>query len=994
MTATIQYMTAASPDGYGPTNLADLITGWIDISSDRAWNSGGTDVVTMADILTALNNQNSGQTHLSEVLPGFTYICRTWILVRENVTLDMRNTNVDFLSGGTGAASGAGFQLRAFSGTTGDRNQTVTAANRATLLTGNTLIIIRNRDAARQAYGPFQRNSRWRNEGGNTIVMCDGGPRYDWASNWDSRISVGNITDFNKLAIYDFQSGFVVNIVGLATSGQAHTYLHPDSVVNGYQILDAIVGGTVTAGSTTPFAVVFGGGVFFEAILGNEMLGAGGSKLAGAAEETAAVTAFFERLRLSSPNISVTRRKVFLDVLGVVGSQLTRTVSDANKLGTVTLLGQAGSGSNSGMFRVAHRWQPTFRTPSAERVANHLNGCRLAVLMGTVARSLSSAAPNYYDTGADMGVTLHATDGGILWTDPWTRARPEPGRTDLVRRHVRLPAYWTREQNHADGAQSFRATQITWQMFMAGYLPPSSPTAVAYPVVGREFGDWEGELSVGFDEAFIDAALTVANVATARSAASGIFTNAPAESAEALNVYRALMWMLEADKTTYPTVASAWAAHAALDPSYRDGVFRLEAANTVIRFNGNTTNSRSVSRHGSELRVRTSPIAGQGYGTEGSIILATWTDGLILDTPIVSVALLQPTAIQGVTLRRNTRIDLDRDSDFTLPVNGVTGAVLTVNNTGSGTIKVLTDSPDNVAAGNNAEILTRVSVQGLPVQTTSDPALASLYLVPGGGAAPTLVASRTNEASPTWDGLTPGADYRLVWSLAGYEPIIHDIPDITAGNTVIHAAPEHTANADPTNLIPQGAGESVSWDAANERLIITCDVRYNMGRNYRLDGAQTNALFEEAKGSADFNQALATLNVLNLIRHPSEQETSLLQNRWLIRGINNGLARHQIQAVAVHGADSLVIGGEEPTVQFQSWTATVDGSSVTSSLPEVVILPSVVALTLADGSILLEALEAGLSSRVHEAADAVRLDSVTPDGEAELLQTIWKSGAV
>ena len=998
MAATIETVTAVTPSWRGLAIQANVLSGttYIRVTSDHEPDSGTADVVTLRDIYDALQAADSSQTHLV-LLGAQSYQLNTWISVDHNITIDIRNTDLIIKSNGNtsqgdGRQGGAGFQLKAFSGTTdAERRAVLTGNNRAVMLTGHTYIFIENRDDPRRGYGPFNHNSTWRNRGGNCVIMVDddSGNRYDWAANAFDVAAFGtNGQTPDNLGLYDFEFPWTCSLVSIsAVRGFAHTLLHPDSFPTGFQILEAMEGGGV--GATQPFFFEVVGGHFELPVIGNRIVGAPPENLFGRAVTDPDITLFMDRCKTSGRALSLVQRHTFFDFLGVVATHTAELV-DAVAPGenTINALSVSVDRGGLGSTRIAYRWEPTFRGQDGAGLA--ADGGRLDVNLGLVSRSgTPNGSPVHHSSAQNLGVRLIA-GGRIEWDDPWPRSRPEEGRTDRTRNHVRLPSLFTqvgRDGGSADtGSQStavWSCGQASWQMFKAGYLPPRTATTLNYPFDGEPYGNLEADVQVPYDRAF---GVTLAEVTAARTSASTFY------DAESLQLYRDVMYAFETDTETFPAVADAWQGWDRLEPQFEGGIFRLRAAGSEMSFNQTSALDPDNLDPGAflgfdlannTLLLRGPAGAGQGYGAADKIDFNGHIPDCTVDAPRIEGTVDASNPIAGLTLRQATVIDVATAQDITIEVNGVVGETLTIENSQAGNILVLTDSGDNVAAsGANVSLLIGIRVTGQPAADAASPAHIGVYALVNGAVPPglgTFTRRLVQGLSEDFTGLAAGTTYRVVWTKAGFEPVVRDVV-AEVGRVTVALNPQRTPNAialseAPANatLVPQ------TFDGTNTILRWLADiVRTVDGETvYHADGRQTNALFEASKGNPEFNAATAVLGVTNLIRHPSAQETTLLAAHSRILGADAGLFRHILQAVGTHDAAN-ERGADAAAVQIRQFSAL----SQTFNLPEAILYPSVVPLTFDEGTRLIEGI------------DSVTIDALSEAGKDAIIEAVQESGAV
>ena len=973
MTVSYDYVIGTFPGdaSRGILVRGQRVEGFWHISSDNS--IGMADVITMADMLTGMAAADATQTDLQEILPGFTYVLRAWALFSDHVTLDLRNTNLDISSRGAGVTQGAGIVFRAFGVNATD---VLTGGARATLITGNTLIIGRNRDDEQRIYGPFNRNSRWQNRDGSTTIMIDGGPRYDWSCN---ETGTNDMTP-QMFGLYDFEEGHRVGVVGVgALRGDAHLFVHPDSNPRGFEARDAMPGGVITAATTVPYTLFFFGGRFDNLVFGGLLTGPVQNKRSGLAAGDVGLTVEIRDARASSRTITVNRRESFFDILGVIGTQRESIVSATNSINAVAIqyVGASDSSRSAyrGLFRLAYQWRPRFIGTNGDALSHNHNTAHFNVILGTVtANDMPAAAtdtdPPFMDAGDDFGAVLSTSAGTITWTDPWTRSRPETGRMDRVRDHIRLPWAWTQHMGHEQNLAYFTCNSATWQMYIAGYLPPNVATTLSYPFVGEEYGHNVNDIVVPFDAAFGDSAATVLTRRITAKADYGAGLNGDHDS---LSLYRSVMYAIE---DTTNTAAEAWAKHASIDPEFSGGMFRLKHAGSRMMFHDGT--AIAIDNDERELTVPGGAVAGEQYGAGTYVHFNAAIPDCIVDTPRVIGTVSSSSPVNGLRILQNTSLELDLDDDQVVQINGITGATLTVKNAeGTGNISLVTDSGANITAGTRVTITIGIEVSGLTEGTSDDPALLYLYPMSGGVADVDNVLTASNEEDHVFSGLTAGNDYRFVWALAGHEPILHDFDAISAGVTRQTFVPQSASNAASTSDIPAAAIIAAAYDSVQNRAEYT--IQSGVAG---LNGEQTNALFERAKGLAAFMHVVARRNAINQILHPSLHETSLRNNNYHLFGAEAGVCAHVIQGVYEHRGTGLVIAGNRPDVETRTVTV---APGVNAALREVIVYPGTTNATIdAIGDIVSDA-EDSIIAEIGDGGGGV-VSGFTDDATDDLIE--------
>ena len=937
------------------------------------------ETITMSDLLTGLTGLDSSQTWLQEILPGFTYVLRTFVLFRRNVTLDLRNTNVDILSSGSGITNGAGIAFRAFGATD---TTLLSGGARARCITGNTLLIVRNRDEEQRIYGPFNRNSAWLNRGGNTTILVDGGPKYDWSCN---ETGTNDMTP-PLFGIYDFEAGYRIGIVGVgANRVDAHFFINPSSTPRNVELRDATPGGSISAATTVPFTAFFFAGRFDNFVFGGLLTGPVANKRAGLAAGDNGLTVDMRNVRSSSRTLTVNRREAFFDILGIVGTQTDDIVTTSNSVNAALMqyVGDTASARPNyrGLFRLAYQWKPRFVGTNGEPVQHNHSSFHFDVLLGTVtAHDMPSGVinptPPFMEGGDDFGVTLLDTDGTVHWTDPWVRARSEEGRTDLVRDYVKLPWAWTQHMGHTNNLGYFRCSSATWRLFIAGYLPPHNAQTLSYPFVNRAYGNFEGDVVVPYDEAF---GTTAATVLTARTAAKADYDNANVGTSHSL--YRQVMWALE---DTNATAAEAWSDWGDLEPIFAGGSFRLRNSASGINFNQSSlTKGVELDPAQNEVDVKVAAVAGETYECGAAVNfhgpIPNCTIGASQIVGVVDAA----NPIQGLRLLKDCTLFVSQNSNITITVNGLTGGnTLFIDNIGSGTVTVLTDSAAQITPLTNVVLAVQINITGMLAGPTAYPSRLTLYRVnTSDDVNPDSETSVTGMTEHTFAGLVHGRTYRIVWTCPGYNTYYREVDNIQYGQVDLVVEPSRTPFAADVGEVEAGTMIVTAWQEGPGHIRYTFDTKRTVGSEtlFELNGVETNALFETAKSTIQFTRAIAELQHVNIIRHPSAQETSVLQGEHQIAGASDGDFRHTIQGVLVHDANGDLLT-EKPIVR----TVTVTG--VSDPLPEVIIYPSVQPLTFAEGSKLIEEIE------LH--GTEVAIDSLTDDGKDALIGAIHESGAV
>ena len=516
---------------------------------------------------------------------------------------------MDILSSGSSIQSaGAGIVFRGYGNSA---TEVLNGGARATLITGNTLIIAHNRDAERRIYGPFNRNSRWENKGGSTTILVDGGPRYDWGAN---ETGTNDQTPQN-FAEYEFEIGHKVGVVSVTNVECAsHLFIHPDSNPRNFEARDATAGGSITATDTEPFTVYMFGGRFVNLVFGGLLTGPVINKRAGLTSGNIGFTTEMRNVRSALRTLTINRRESFFDILGIVGSQREAEVDSANSVNALNIIYVGDTDlarpNYNGLFRLAYEWKPKWVGTDGFAIAHNHGTIKFDLILGTVTNhnfpaSVTDQTPPFMEQDDDFGVDIHTSNGSIAWTDPWSRSHPEPGRADLVRDHVRLPWAWTRVLGNEANLGYYRADDATWQLFLAGYLPPSTPTTLTFPFESRDYGNWQGDIVVAYDEAF---GINPTEVLDARDEAKADYDGAAGPTA--LRVYRAVMYACEADGAT---AGDAWGLWRAIQPTYSGGVFRLTNSDSELEFNSGT--AYDIRFDDNELHLPFAAVAGEGYGS-------------------------------------------------------------------------------------------------------------------------------------------------------------------------------------------------------------------------------------------------------------------------------------------------------------------------------------------------------------------------------------------
>ena len=932
------------------------------------------DVVTMADVLTGMNGVSSTQTDLREVLPGFSYILSDWILFRRNVTLDLRNTNLDILSEGSNSQTGgAGIVFRGYGNTA---TQVLNGGARATLITGNTLIIAHNRDQQRRIYGPFNRNSRWENKGGSTTILVDGGPRYDWGAN-ETGTNDQTPPNFAEL---EFEIGHKVGVVSVTNVECAsHLFIHPDSNPRNFEARDATQGGSIAATDTEPFTVYMFGGKYENLVFGGLLTGPVINKRAGLTSGDIGFTTEMRNVRSSSRTLEVNRRESFFDILGIVGSQREAEVDSATSINALNIVyigdSAAARANYNGLFRLAYKWKPKWIGTDGFAIAHNHGSIKFDLILGTVTNNgfpagVTDRTPPFMEEDDDFGVDIHTSNGSIAWTDPWSRSHPEPGRNDLVRDHVRLPWAWTRVLGDEADLGYYRADSATWQLFLAGYLPPDSPTDLTFPFESRDYGNWEGDIVIAYDEAF---GTNPTDVLDARVEAKTDYDGAAGPTA--LRVYRAVMYTCEADATT---AGDAWGLWRAIQPTYSGGVFRLTNSDAELEFNSGT--AYDIRFNDNELHLPFAAVADEGYGSAVYIDFNGPIPNCTVDAPEIFGTVNEDNPINGLRVLQNCTLELGLNTEQPVAVNGITGETLTVSNDdGTAIIALSTDSGANIAVGPNVEITTAIEVRGFEVGTNTDPSRFHLYPLDGAGD-PEIAsaATATNRTEHVFDGLVIGTSYRFVWSRPGFDPVVHDFDSVVVGTTRQEFVPVPTANAAETSEIPVGGTIAVAHNATENRMDLT--IQAGAGG---LNGGQTNALFERAKGQAGFCHNVAMRNAVNLVLHPSLQESSLRNNLYHILGAESGVCSHVIQGVYEHRGNSTIIAGNAPDVEERGVEVS---TGVTATLPEVIVYPGITNATIdAIGDIVSDA-EDSIIAEIGDGGGGGQVTGFSDDATDDLIE--------
>ena len=980
MTVSYHHTTGLLP---GAASEGILVRGqqvqnFIYVDSDLGNETAET--ITMSDLLTGLEALDSNQTWLQEILPGFTYVLRTFVLFRRNITLDLRNTNVDILSSGAGITNGAGIVFRAFGPTA---TTVLTGGARARCITGNTLIIVRNRDEQQRIYGPFNRNSAWLNRGGNTTILVDAGPKYDWSCN---ETGTNDMTP-DMFGIYDFEEGYRIGVVGVGQNrADAHLFINPASNPRNFEVRDASPGGSISAATTVPFTAFFFGGRFDNFIFGGLLTGPVANKRAGLAAGDDGLTVEMRSVRSSNRTLTCNRREAFFDILGIIGTQVDDIVVATNSVNAVAMqyIGDTALARPNyrGLFRLAYAWKPRFIATDGEALKHNNDSIHFDVRLGTVTAhdmpgGVTSPTPPFMESGDGFGATLSATDGSISWTDPWTRSRPETGRNDRVRDHVRLPWAWTQHMGHTYNLGYFRCSSANWHLFIAGYLPPRSAQALNYPFINWAYGNEERDIVVSYDEAF---GSTGAAVLTARTAAKDDYETG--HSGNSLNIYRMVMWALE---VTNANANDAWSDFADLLPSFGGGIVNMGNSAAQIRFNQvSLTEGVELDPAQNRVDVKALAVAGQSYEAGASILFNSPIPNCTIGTSQITGVVDAANPINGLRLLKNCTLFVTHNTDVTITVNGITGHTLFIENSGTGTVTVLTDTPNHITPLDGVVLAVQISVTGMVAGPASFPSRLTLYRVKSDDDVdPATETSVTGNTSHVFGGLTHGGTYRLVWSCPSYQTVYRQIDSLAYGQVDVVIEPQLTPFAQGVGDVVAGTMVVTQWQEGPGRLRFSIDAKRTVDGTtfYVLNGTETNALFETAKSTLEFTRAIAELKHTRIIAHPSAQETSLLLNEHQIIGDNDGDFRHTLQGVLVHEAAG-ELTTEAPNVRTQTLTGASD------PLPEVIIYPSVVPLTFSEGARLIDGISGG------GGGDEVTVDGLTADGKNAIIEAIHESGAV
>ena len=936
MTVTIEKVTTHPVNSvYAPSRGNYLVTEeWIRCHSDQ---TATRERIDMDDIHAAI-----ADTDFTENPTRGVYILKRWILIERNVEFDLRNTLLITDSVGNNNR-GAGFQLKTFGDT---KNEVLSGVNRSRLLTGNTRIHIENRSTSRDGIGPFLRNGDWRNEGGDTKIASFSTMRYDFSSSFDALAANGLDGQVEgHLSEWDFEQPWTVSILRLHTgSVVTHCLIQPTSQPAGLQILTAEAGGV--ADSPGAPQNNFRGGRFQDGKFSSSLTGVFDTVLLGRAQKSQAITTELLDAQLPQQSLNVNRRYIFFDICGASGSHTDRQTPITG----ITLSGhQSGM---DGLFRLSHRWGPTFKAPDGAAMGVGL----LDVILGTVS---GGAADSLHNTGDNLAATINS-DGTISCTDVFTQAID----SGTPRDHVRLPRFWTRNADApANNLTVYSCDSATWQAFAAGYSVPVLPTALSYPFAGNDFGNFEEDIIIATDSVFGISTTEVTAVRTLLN--DSLFA---AGSGDSRQMYQLFCWLAEQETTALAArslISTIGLAYAGVKVSF----------STDLEFNVTTLPNGVAVDASDAAQVKVPAVAGQAYEASSIAFNAAIPDCTV-DAPTITGTVDSSNPIDGLTLEQAASIDVALDADQTITVDNIRGNTLTISNTGSATsIGILTNTPDNVTAGTGTALLRQVEVSGM----VAGGALAIYALASGTPTIAALYEISSAGTSQLFSGLAAGVDYRLAWAARGYEPIVMDIEDIQPGRRAVVlnpvVTPSASGNANPT-------GVTVSVDYTSSLIEFELDtVRDVDGSTVEhIDGETTNALFESAKTDLDFIRGIAVLNRTDFIKHTGLNYTSLRTGFHLVTGESTGICRHQVQALNVHDAG----GSVDTALAVNVRQASVTINSETSQLPEVKIVPGVDAATYSDVSAIVDDAVAEIDLSIG----AATVDGFTTDGENEMVGLI------